>query len=153
MSDKTFARFVLGLFVLPVSLCFIIFMELQHINAVPVTDEPAFHLIERCFGCDLTASSTICYRDYGTNVRDEFFTIVVDCEDEALVAVLREAADDWYPVDAFADSFPSFPHWQSVIPDSVQGFHVYAESPEYSPSCRFIAIADDNSHIAFESDP
>ena len=40
-----------------------------------------------------------------------------------------------------------------VIPDSVQGFHVYAESLECKENYKFFAVADDNSHIVFEFDP
>lgn len=157
MITKVLRKFFLALFILlvavPVVIIGILFVDVVRINSTPITDEEAFHLIERYFGYDMAASSTVCYRDYGTNVREEFFTIVVDCEDEAILESILKTACDYYPVDAFGESFPSFSSFQSVIPDAVQGFYVYSESLKHKENYMFVAVSDDNSRIVFEFDP
>ncbi len=140
---------VLSLLFASFTVVIILFVGLFHANNHEITDKSAYHLLNYYFEVDLDDYSTIIYKSYGTNIREEFFTIAVQCDEETVCNSIIEKTDLYIPV---ADITIQDDLWKK-LPKTITGFYCLYQCNELGMWTHRVLVADDITHIIFEYDP
>ena len=146
---KAFLFIFLALLIASFTFIVILFVGLFEANTKNITDETAYHLLDYYFKVDLDDCSTIIYKTYGTNIREEFFTIAVLCGEAATLNSIMEKAVLYIPI-ADIDLVDDL---RNNLPKTITGFYCLYQWNELDIWTHRILVSDDKTLMIFEYDP
>ena len=123
-------------------------MDLFRANESDMTDESAYRLIEYYFGIDVRDTATITYKEYGTNIREEFFTIMIQSDNQGMAENYIEMSDSYIPVSDIVDT-----DFVTQIPAHIKRFYCLYQRDATGRWTHRILVGDDKETIIYDYDP
>ena len=153
---NTIRRVILiGLFIpIVLFLCLlgVLIFELIHANTAEIKDETVCKLIQFHFDIEIPDSSTFMYKHYGTNIREEFFTIIVRCDDGDIKRRIKEMTDTRLSLSEMKEEIGK--NALSILADNgCTDFYVYTQYDDIGLCTHLIAVSTDQPLILFNYDP
>ena len=129
----------------------VLIYELIHANTAEIKDETACKLIQFHFDINIPDSSTFIYKQYGTNIREEFFTIIVRCNDDVKRSII-EKKDTRLSLSELKQGISE--DASSILADNgCTDFYVNTQYDEMGICTHLIAVSTDEPLILFNYDP
>ncbi|MBR5345697.1 MAG: hypothetical protein IK127_07710 [Clostridia bacterium] len=130
----------------------VLIYELIHANTAEIKDETVCKLIQFHFDIEIPDSSTFMYKHYGTNIREEFFTIIVRCDDGDIKRIIIEKTDTRLSLSELKEVIGENA-FNMLADNGYTDFYVYTQYDEIGLCTYLIAVSTDQPLILFNYDP